>query len=82
MTPPSPPHRDEGGARADAAGEGGTSGPLSHAEMGVDRADATCDTDRSGLQQRMWARKFLTLDYVEWDFMDQNAQKPCAKLMA
>ena len=35
-----------------------------------------------GLQQRMWAREFLTLDYVEWDFMDQNAQKPCAKLMA
>ena len=32
LTPPSPSHRDEGGARADAAGEGGTSGPLSHAE--------------------------------------------------
>ena len=32
LSPPSPSHRDEGGARVDAAGEGGTSGPLSHAE--------------------------------------------------
>ena len=74
---------DEDGARADAAGEGGTSGPLSHAERAstVPTPHAT-QTAPTGLQKRMWAREFLTLDYVEWDFMDQNAQKPCAKLMA
>ena len=54
LSPPSPPYRDEGGARADAAGEGWTSGPLSHAE----RAPAVPTphaTQTSGLPRRMWA---------------------------
>jgi hypothetical protein len=54
LSPPSPSYRDEGGARADAAGEGWTSGPLSHAE----RAPAVPTphaTQTSGLPRRMWA---------------------------
>jgi hypothetical protein len=52
LSPPSPPYRDEGGARADAAGEGWTSGPLSHAE----RAPAVPTphaTQTSGLPRRI-----------------------------